>query len=362
MCRAINSTILAMDLKIQNLFPDRIKVNLESNTCRPRYPYSRTVVTGGAGSIGSSVVRKLLLTTKSDIWIIDNDESRIHTLYESFDHDVKKRLHFFVTDIRDSSGLHQRLDSIDPDNIIHAAALKHVSILERQPRDAFLTNVIGTLNLVNYLQNNLKSGMVFVSSDKAANPINILGKTKYIGELITGSQISLDKKLGVSRHLAIVRFGNVFLSRGSVIETFIRQIERGEPVTITHEDMTRYFMDIEEAADLILDVASAKIPGISIFKMGTPINIKTLAIKLQHYLNATNRRIEVIGIKNGEKIHEDLFSVNEEEKLVDLGSILNTTKLATISSCLFETLPIDDESARKVIDMIISNASLTEIL
>ena len=343
-----------MDITLQNLFPERAKNVLEGIKKRSEYPFLRTLVTGGAGSIGSSVVKKLLSNTDSEIWIIDNDESRIHTLYESFDPKAKERLKFFVTDIRDLKGLHQRLDLIKPDMIIHAAALKHVSILERQPRDAFLTNVIGTSNIVSYIKKNLNIGMIFVSSDKAANPTNILGKTKYIGELILGEQIAIDGELGTLRHLAIVRFGNVFLSRGSVIETFIRQIERGQSVTITDTEMTRYFMDVEEAADLIIEVAAQQVAGISIFKMGVPIKILDLAIRLQEYLDAANRNVEIIGVKNGEKMHEDLFSSEEEKELNNMGSILNSTKLSRVSTPLIQDVPDNDLAARELINIILS--------
>jgi FlaA1/EpsC-like NDP-sugar epimerase len=340
------------------LFPEKKREILVSKNSNHEYPFLRTVVTGGAGSIGSAVVKDLLLNTETTIWIIDNDESRIHSLYESFDHKVKNRLHFFVTDIRDLKGLHQKLELINPDFIIHAAALKHVSILEKQPRDAYLTNVVGTSNIVSYLGRNPNTGMIFVSSDKAANPRNILGKTKFIGELIIGRQIALDKMNGTSRHLAIVRFGNVFLSRGSVIETFIRQIQHAEAVTITDPNMTRYFMEIDDAVNLILEVARKKTPGISIFKMGTPVSIKELAIKLQGYLQASNRELNIIGIKEGEKIHEDLFSKDEEDKLVDLGSMLNSTKLSEISIKHIKRIPKNDLLARKKIDRIISKARL----
>jgi FlaA1/EpsC-like NDP-sugar epimerase len=351
-----------MDITIKNLFPDREKTDTVENGARPEFQYSRTVVTGGAGSIGSAVVQKLLSETKCQVWVVDNDESRIHTLYESFDQESKKRLNFFVTDIRDSEGIHQKFDAINPDLIIHAAALKHVSILERQPRDAYFTNVIGTANIVSYLQKNSSISMIFISSDKAANPKNILGKTKYIGELMIGEQIHQDKTLGNSRHLAIVRFGNVFLSRGSVIETFIRQIKRDEPITITDPNMTRYFMDIDEAATLILGVTRQKISGITIFKMGEPIKIKELAVKLQEFLGASNREIEIIGIKDGEKIHEELFSAEEQEKLLDLGSILNSTRLSKVSSSLVNHVPKNDLEAKNFIDTVISKATTIQLL
>jgi FlaA1/EpsC-like NDP-sugar epimerase len=320
----------SMDLELSSLFPERKVNSLMGSQDLQGYRYRRTLVTGGAGSIGSSVVRKLIEKTETDVCILDNDESRMHSLFQSFSSKLQKRITFFVTDIRDRDGLLQRLSTFKPDMIVHAAALKHVSILERQPRDAYLTNVLGTENLIDFLETNTSTSFVFVSSDKAALPTSVLGKTKLIGEYLTGRRIERDKSLGIERSLSIVRFGNVFLSRGSVLETFISQVEKNQPITITDGRMTRFFMDIAQASDLILYVMQSQIPGISIFKMGDPINIEELAKRLMKVLNASNEEILYIGMKPGEKIHEDLFSNIEEHSRVDLGLIFNVSKVRSI--------------------------------
>ena len=347
-----------MDLEIADLFPERSLTSLLYPQSLENFRFARTVVTGGAGSIGSALVKMLIRQTNSHIWILDNDESRIHTLYQSFEKKYQERLSFFVTDIRDKEGLHSRLEQIQPDLVIHAAALKHVSILEAQPRDAFFTNVIGTQNLIDFIRIKQSVSLVFVSSDKAANPRNILGKTKLIGEHLVSSQFARDLQTQNSRCLSIVRFGNVFLSRGSVLETFLRQIELGEPVTITDPRMTRYFMDISEAATLIIYVINEKLPGVSVFKMGEPLSIHEVAVRLQKKMNAQNMNIEIIGLKPGEKIHEDLFTQTEEDSIQDLGLVFNSMQLSQVVDEELITLPKDDADALKSIDIILSSAQL----
>lgn len=343
-----------MDLTIRELFPERSMTGLPELNSALGFPFNRIVVTGGAGSIGAQVVRTLIECTDAEVWIIDNDESRLHSVFHSFHEDQKLRIHFYVTDIRDLEGLHLRLNVIKPDVIVHAAALKHVSILEVQARDAFYTNVIGTQNLIKFLESNSGVGMVFVSSDKAANAQSILGKTKLIGELLVGSLIKADKENGISRFLSVVRFGNVFLSRGSVLETFIKQIHLGEPITITDERMSRYFMDIKEAAALITHVMNSKTFGISIFKMGEPIMIMDLASRLQNYFKAQNREIRFIGSVSGEKLHEDLFSSEELTHSRDLGLIYNTEQIGFLPAANWSNLPRDDAEAKQLIQSIIS--------
>ena len=343
-----------MDLTIGELFPERSMTALPELKSELGFPFDKVVVTGGAGSIGAVVVRTLIECTDAEVWIIDNDESRLHSIFHSFFEDQKLRIHFYVTDIRDLEGLHLRLNVIKPDVIVHAAALKHVSILEVQVRDAFYTNVIGTQNLIKFLESNPGVGMVFVSSDKAANAKSILGKTKLIGELLVGSLIKADRENGISRFLSVVRFGNVFLSRGSVLETFIKQIHLGEPITITDERMSRYFMDIKEAAGLITHVMNSKTFGISIFKMGEPIMIIDLASRLQNYFKAQNREIRLIGSVSGEKLHEDLFSFEELSHARDLGLIYNTEKIGFLPDADWSNLPRDDFEAKQLIQSIIS--------
>jgi FlaA1/EpsC-like NDP-sugar epimerase len=345
-----------MELELKNLFPERDRINFRLHGDLPNFKYAKTIVTGGAGSIGSAVVRNLLMTTTTEICVIDNDESRIHSLFQSFDEEDQNRIKFYVTDIRDRTGIDQRLDSFNPDIIIHAAALKHVSILERQQRDAYLTNVVGTSHLIDYLERNNHTSFVFVSSDKAASPKSILGKTKLVGEYLVGGLIAKDLELNNKRNVSIVRFGNVFLSRGSVLETFISQISKNESLTITDPRMTRYFMDISEAASLILHVMEQRIPGISIFKMGDPINVEELAKRLQNHLGAKNLEISYIGIKPGEKMHEDLFSNLENAAIDDLGPILNTKRMFQVSNLEGLRSPANDLEAVQFIDKLIDIA------
>jgi FlaA1/EpsC-like NDP-sugar epimerase len=345
-----------MELELKNLFPERNSINFLLQGDLPNFKYTRTLVTGGAGSIGSAVVKSLLMTTTTEICIIDNDESRIHSLFQSFDKEDQGRIQFYVSDIRDRTGIHQRLDAFKPDIVIHAAALKHVSILERQQRDAYLTNVVGTSNLIDFLERSNHTSFVFVSSDKAASPKSILGKTKLIGEYLVGGLIAKDLELNNKRSISIVRFGNVFLSRGSVLETFISQILKNESVTITDPRMTRYFMDISEAASLILHVIEQRISGISIFKMGEPINVEELAKRLLKHLGAKNLEISYIGVKPGEKLHEDLFSNFENAAIDDLGLILNTKRMFQVSNLEGLSSPTDDFEAAEIIDKLISMA------
>ena len=350
-----------MELELKSLFPDRNTNNFLSSLELSNYEYKRTLVTGGAGSIGSAVVKKLILKTKTEICIIDNDESRIHSLYQSFNSEDQNRISFYVADIRDRIGIHQRIDKFGPDVIVHAAALKHVSILERQQRDAYLTNVIGTSNLIEFLESNNQTDFVFVSSDKAALPKSVLGKTKLVGEYLVGGLIAKDLEQKVSRNVSIVRFGNVFLSRGSVLETFIAQISRSEDLTITDPRMTRYFMDISDAADLILHVIEQHIAGISIFKMGEAINIEELAKRLLVFLDAGNKGIKYIGMKPGEKLHEDLFSNLENMEINDLGLILNTRKMFKVPNIQGNVSPANDLEAEQLIDELINMAQPTLI-
>jgi FlaA1/EpsC-like NDP-sugar epimerase len=269
-------------------------------------------ITGGAGSIGGALAHRFLLETNSSIFLIDSDESRLHTFTVNLCSNFRARTHTHLADIRDAYSIERAVNKIGPDLLIHAAALKHVSVLENAPREAFLTNVIGTRNVLNSLPNSKVKYFVFVSTDKAANPIGVLGKTKLIGEYLTAGS----KKVNSGINYGVVRFGNVFLSRGSVLETFIAQIRLKEDLTITNENMDRFFIDLEEASSLILKTIVDPHSGISIFKMGNPVKI----------LDIVNRLIKkagipigykIIGSKQGEKITEELFTSQEKQSTVD---------------------------------------------
>jgi FlaA1/EpsC-like NDP-sugar epimerase len=292
-------------------------------------------IVGGAGSIGSNVAKILLEKTKATLWLLDSDESRLHTMRMELQVLGNQSLNSLVFDIKDKFSVEEYLSKISPDLIIHAAALKHVPVLEEQPRDGFMTNVIGLRNVLSYVRLNPKTSLCFISTDKAANPVNILGKTKLLGEYMVAGLVEEDRKLGIKRTHPIVRFGNVFMSRGSVIETFIYQLKTGKKITITDPNMERFFMDIKEASELILYSILNELNGVSILKMGTPVRILEVAQRIADLMGIVDFETVEIGSKKGEKISEDLFSDWESRHLVEHGPILNSLSYGYIP---FESL------------------------
>lgn len=332
-----------MILKLADLFPEISVSALGRELDVARFTQKRVVIIGGAGSIGSEVLLTLLGEGAMNIEIWDCDESRMHTLHLSlpkkFQASVKSRL----VDIRIGASIALAFKNYKPQVVIHAAALKHVSILERQPLEAYLTNVVGTALITReIMRNDFVEHSLFISSDKAANPVNILGKTKLIGEYIWSYANRAHQSNTV---WSVVRFGNVFLSRGSVVETFLSQIQKGEEITITHPSMTRYFLDLSEAARMICYILTNDVEGISILKMGSPIKIDDLANRLMDYLGKRTQP-SYIGVKEGEKISEDLFAEYELNSVLDNGSFFNIPFQFFLDPnpiCL--TTPTDDESA-----------------
>jgi dTDP-glucose 4,6-dehydratase len=190
---------------------------------------------------------------------------------------------------------------VKPSIVIHAAALKHLVMLERFPREGYLTNVLGTYNVAQLCVENKVEQFVNISTDKAANPISVLGKTKKLAELISEELFHNSGLMQCS-----VRFGNVFASRGSVIETFIHQIQNDLPVTVSDLKVARYFMSHSEAANLVLAAASMKESGTYIQNMGEEIFITDVVQRIAKYLNRVPN-IQVTGLKTGEKLREELF-------------------------------------------------------
>jgi FlaA1/EpsC-like NDP-sugar epimerase len=210
-----------------------------------------------------------------------------------------------VLDVRDKTGVENIISWYKPTMIIHAAALKHLAILEQQPREAYLTNFLGTKNLLLTAAKFNVQRFLNISTDKAANPISILGKTKYMAEILT----SYFRSRGHENYTS-VRFGNVFNSKGSVIETFTHQIMGGLSVTLTDEKVERFFMKIEEAASLSIIAAILNAGDVHILDMGKPIRLKHVIEKLMKTLGKTST-IEIVGLRQGEKITEELWSPNE---------------------------------------------------
>ena len=261
----------------------------------------RILITGAGGSIGSRIAIALAQVGGVSTLATDRDESSLHSLSLKLTSTALfEGQNFLLLDIRDPEGALTIARDFTPTIIIHAAALKHLSVLEKQPREALLTNVYGSLNMLE-IANRVGAKFVNISTDKAANPVSVLGKSKYLAELATASYKNKD---GID--FRSVRFGNVFGSRGSVIETFADQISRGMPVTLTHPDVKRFFMHPDEAAFLTLKSIFIREGDVHLFDMGEPVLISKVIEQLQFLLGGTSNVI-FTGLREGEKLSEDLF-------------------------------------------------------
>jgi len=272
------------------------------------------LVTGAAGSIGSELCRQLLAHAPAAVIALDTNETGLFDLSESLrGHPAVHRLQVRIGDVTDAGSMARLFAAERPQFVFHAAAYKHVPLLESHPDQAAHTNVLGTYHLCMLAREHNVERFVFISSDKAADPVSVLGASKRIGELIVHAMAESTDQ--VTRFCA-VRFGNVIGSRGSVVPTFARQITRGGPITVTDPAATRYFMTISEACGLvILTSVMADRGGVFLLDMGEPVPISDLAVKMirSHGLRIERDiRIEYTGLRPGERLHEILASPNEE--------------------------------------------------
>lgn len=267
----------------------------------------RVLVTGGAGSIGSEIVRQLINFGTSTVTVYDNAEaSMFHLEQEISRENPKAHIKYVIGDVRDKYRLEEIFETFKPNIVFHAAAYKHVPMMESNPIEAIKTNVLGTMNVSNTSYINEVEKFIMVSTDKAVNPTNVMGATKRIAELYTQF---LETKS--STKFIVTRFGNVLGSEGSVIPTFINQIKRGGPISVTHKEVIRYFMTIPEACQLVLQAGVLGQGGeVFLFDMGEPVNINDLAKKLIKHFNS-DAKIEYIGLRPGEKLYEELLCDGE---------------------------------------------------
>ncbi len=273
------------------------------------------LVTGAAGSIGSELCRLILNDEPEYLIALDNNETGLFDLAESVrTHPFADRLRVCIGDITNKARMRRIFAETSPRIVFHAAAYKHVPLLEQHPIEAIRTNVLATYSLCSLARESGVARFVFISSDKAAEPVSVLGASKRIGELIVQSQGMQDVEETTS--FSSVRFGNVMGSRGSVIPIFAQQIERGGPVTVTHPDATRYFMTISEACGLvILTAAIANQSCLYLLDMGSPIRILDLATKMiSSQRSSLKKDIDIVytGLRPGECLHEKLVAVDEE--------------------------------------------------
>ncbi len=267
----------------------------------------RVLVTGAGGSIGSELCRQIHNYAPAELIMLDRDESALHALQLSIHgHGLLDSDEVVLADIRDASTIDAIFAQRRPDVVFHAAALKHLPLLEQYPAEAYKTNVLGTLNV---LEASARAGVakfVNISTDKAANPCSILGYSKRIAERLTTWQAAESEGNYLS-----VRFGNVLGSRGSFLRSFHSQIDAGGPVTVTDPEVTRYFMTIPEACQLVVQAAAIGEAGKTlVLDMGDPVQIADVARRL---VAASGKDIEIVytGLRPGEKMHEDLFGDGE---------------------------------------------------
>ena len=268
------------------------------------------LVTGAGGSIGSELARQINSFNPQELYLLDRDESGLLEVSLSLNiHDGQMSPKLVLADIRDEVRISDLIAKIKPQIIFHAAALKHLNILEMYPEEAFKTNVIGTNTLLKEAAKNGVMTFINISTDKAADPISVLGKSKLLAEKLTAGYSSNNNDTE-TRFLS-VRFGNVFGSRGSVIHTFLKQIEQGGPVTITDPMVKRYFMTIEDAVHLVLRAATQGESGDTlILQMGDPVPIIDIANKL---IKSSGKEIKLrfTSLRPGEKLNELLVGKNE---------------------------------------------------
>ena len=277
------------------------------------------LVTGAAGSIGTELCFQIAQFEPRHLIALDQAESELFRLESDLTAKYPQtRMTFEVGDIRDARHMEQVIDAYAVNSIFHAAAYKHVPLMERQVCEAVRNNVLGTWNLVQAAWRGNVSNFLLISSDKAVNPSSIMGLTKRVAELLVSAQRTSVGASPRDGKFICVRFGNVLVSNGSVVPTFKKQIASGGPVTVTHPDMRRYFMTVQEAVHLVLQ-ASAMGKGSEIFvlDMGTPVKIADLAhnmITLAGFVPGEDIEIHYTGCRPGEKITEELFI--EDESMV----------------------------------------------
>jgi FlaA1/EpsC-like NDP-sugar epimerase len=267
----------------------------------------RVLVTGAGGSIGSELCRQIAGFQPAELIMLDRDESALHAVQLSIHGEARlDRPDAVLADIRDAESIRALFVERRPDVVFHAAALKHLTMLEQYPAEGWKTNVLGTRNVLDAAVLARVSRFINVSTDKAADPVSVLGRSKRLAERLTAAYARENDGQFLS-----VRFGNVLGSRGSVLTTFAAQIARGGPVTVTHPDVTRYFMTIPEAVQLVVQAGAIGEDGeVLVLDMGEPVRIADVAA---HLVAMEDRPINILytGLHAGEKLHEVLFADGE---------------------------------------------------
>ena len=298
------------DIEIEDLL-GRDPIRLDNNNIKSLIQDKTVLVTGGGGSIGEEICRQIMLHNPKQLLMLDIYENSLYSIeLELKAKYPNNKIKAIIANIRDEQRIMDLFEEYRPEIVFHAAAHKHVPLMENNPTEAIKNNVFGTYNLVNACDKFKTKKFILISTDKAVNPTNIMGATKRVCEMI----IQAKDKESETEYVA-VRFGNVLGSNGSVVPLFKKQIAEGGPVTVTHKEITRFFMTIPEAVALVLQsITYAKGGEIFVLNMGEPVKIYDLAktlIELSGLKLDEDIKIEIIGMRPGEKLYEELLMDEE---------------------------------------------------
>ena len=306
------------NIQIEDLL-DRKPIILDDKSITKQLKGKTVLITGAAGSIGSEIVRQVLSFEPTKLIMVDQAETPLHDLtLETNALESSTEIFSVIADVRSRKAMESVFVTYQPQVVYHAAAYKHVPLMEENPAQAIITNVKGTKNLADLSCKYGADKFVMVSTDKAVNPSNVMGASKRIAEKYVQSLQWKQKQQnnGAATKFITTRFGNVLGSNGSVVPLFTKQIADGGPLTITHKDIIRYFMTIPEACQLVLEAGAMGNGGeIYIFDMGKPVKIYDLAekmIKLAGFIPNVDIKIDIVGLRPGEKLYEELLNDNSK--------------------------------------------------
>ncbi len=341
------------DIDIEDLL-ERDPITLDNEAIANDICGRVVMVTGGGGSIGSELCRQIIRYSPKLLVIVDIYENTTYTLQQELEDEYgADKIAVIIASIRDRARLEELFDKYRPEFVFNAAAHKHVPLMEFSPCEAIKNNIFGTYNIAQCAEKYGVLRFVQISTDKAVNPTNVMGASKRVCEMIVQAMSK-----GSKTQFAAVRFGNVLGSNGSVVPRFKAQIEKGGPVTVTHKDITRYFMTIPEAAQLVLQAASYACGGeIFVLDMGKPVKIYDMAekmIRLSGFEPHRDIKIEIVGLRAGEKLYEELLMSEEglvetAHKKIFIGKLMDLSReeLQEKLSRLEAVIHSDSESVKR---------------
>ncbi len=320
---ALERTVVGSDMRWLDVgqLIGRDEVHVVSHEAAAMIKDQVVIVTGAGGSIGSELCRQVFGFNPRRLVMLDHDESNLHRLeLELFGAGLLDSDDCVVADIRDRHRMNQIFADVRPNIVFHAAAHKHLPLLERHPCEAVKSNVLGTENVLWAALENRADRFILISTDKAADPSSILGATKRLAEVLVQQEQSGRTKV------ASVRFGNVLGSRGSLLSVLAEQLRGGLPLTVTHPEMTRFFMTIEEAAGLVIEAGRLAESGETfVLDMGEPVRIVDVVRSFARLMNRADVQIRFTGMRPGEKLNETLFSAQEQPSRTCHPRIFRTT-------------------------------------